>query len=310
MIDMKQQNADLLDETKYDIYENDLKYRILRNIDPDKAEWTSENVQYKFKNVNCDSLKYRIRESEKSNFTYLDLSHLNLKSLPLLTNDKNYNKLKYIKYLFLNDNKLSDLDENICQFTNLEVLDISKNYLKHIAVLPFTLVELACHNNQLLSIVSHSRLRILDCSFNKLKSLGQYDSITKILCDNNELNSISSYNNLLYFICKQNSSLSTIGEQQKLTHIDCSYTKLSGKFTGCPNLTNLICNNTFMSSIDEKIDLKSLEIVNTNIRRLSYYPMLQDLIYSKSDDIDIDESYKIKQYYELDKNIYVEFLPR
>ncbi len=116
--------------SKYDVYENDLKFA--EHIDPTKSRWYSENVQKKFLSNEVKTLEYRLNECKKNNYEYLDISYLNLESIPDLTNYSDYSKIKTIKSLFANDNKIKCVEKSLSQFKNLQVLDISCNQIRKI----------------------------------------------------------------------------------------------------------------------------------------------------------------------------------
>src|ERR1700744_3334982 len=116
-------NTDIFDKNnyKYIVYENDLKYKTMRDLDVDRIIWNNEIVQKMFREENLDTLQYRLNECEKKNYEYVDLKQLNLTQFPLL--DKQY---KQIKHLFLGDNKLEKIP-CLIDFNKLETLEITHN---------------------------------------------------------------------------------------------------------------------------------------------------------------------------------------
>lgn len=102
---------------KYTVYANDLKYKSLRKIDPSKADWYTEDLEQMHETVNCDSIAFRLEESKKNDYQFLDLAGLGLSQIPLFTSYPHYDKLRKIKFLFLNDNELTDLGDRLDQLT-------------------------------------------------------------------------------------------------------------------------------------------------------------------------------------------------
>jgi Leucine-rich repeat (LRR) protein len=293
-------------EDKYVVYANDLKYKSLRKIDPSKAEWYTDDVEEMHEITNCDSLAFRLDESKKNNYQFLDLSGLGLSEIPSFTNYPNYDKLRKIKFLFLNDNKLVDLGNGLNQFDNLEVLDVAKNKLVSLNSLPVNLTELSCHNNKLVSIVSHHKLVKIDCSHNDMKTINKHDSLATLICEFNQLESVNTYPSLKWLTCKHN-PLTKINKQLHLKYLDCSYTNLTGHIVNFPSLAHLMCNGTKVSSLDDSLNLKSLEIAGSLVRELPYYPELKDLIFKCDDKLFVPLEYKIKEFHKEHSTGYIEF---
>lgn len=287
---------------KYRVYENDLKFKHMRDIDPENAIWDTEDVEKNFINGNFDTLEYRIEECIKNDHVFLDLSHLNLMSFPKIDNRLKLNK---IKYLFLNDNNLTELCD-LSSFVNLEVLDISKNNLSTINYMPDTLEELSCHNNSLEHIQHHHNIKRLDCSNNNLKSLSKYDKLIKLMCDSNSLSYVPSYPELKWLDCECN-PLTKIEPMKNLTYLNCGNTTICGKMYGFPYLKHLICNNTMIDDIDQHMALVTLEISNTSVTKLPFIKTLKDLVYESSVNLLISSKYNISRSSRMKKDTYVEF---
>lgn len=295
-----------MSKQKYMVYANDLKHKHLRRIDPDKAEWYTEDVESMHGSTNCDSIAYRLEESKKNNFEFLDLAGLELKEIPSFSNYPDFSKLKKIKFLFLNDNNLTSLDKGLDQFINIEVLDVSKNNIEKLLNLPNTLTELSCHNNKLKTIILHDKLIKMDCSFNNLETLNAHENLVTLICESNKMKEIISYPNLKWLTCKNN-PLKKIEKQPVLTYLDCSYTTLSGHISQFPKLRNFMCNGTQVSSIDKNINLRALEIAGSHVRELEYYPELKDLIFKYDDKLTLPVEYKIKDFHKEHTTGYIEF---
>ena len=294
-------------EYQYMVYENDLKFRHKQNINPSRAIWDTEDVKTNFSNIKHDSLEYRIDECIKNNYMYLDLSHLNLDMVPNLEKHKNYINIKKIKFLFLNDNNLTNIGDNLSQFLNLEVLDVSNNKITHISAISSTLIELACHNNFIDNLPCHDKLERLDCSHNKIILLNSYKKLRKLHCEFNDLDAIISYPNLHWLDCSNNHKLKNISPLVALTYLDCSNTNLCGLLFGFPSLGYLLCSGTNINEIDKSIKLKVLEIVSTKIDKLPFISTLRDLTYKTSDKLSISTKYHIINHHEQEKNTYIEF---
>lgn len=292
---------------KYTVYNNDLKFKNLRNIDPQNAIWEHDDVKNKFFEKDLDTIKYRLKECFKNNFSYLDLSHLKLSKFPNLTKWKYFDKLKTIKFLFINDNKITEISyDDIHYFGELEVLDISSNLIQKINFLPNKLKELACHNNKLETIPSHDFLEKIDCSDNNLSDLSKYPQLIDLLCYNNNLKAIPMYKNLTRLVTKNN-PLEYLSEQPNLIHLDCSTTKLKGKITNIPSVKYLICNHTRINDISNFVNLESLEIIDTDITKIPYIRTLKDLLFKHGNDISLPSTYKATEYIQEHKNAYIRF---
>lgn len=276
---------------KYTVYENDLKFKNMRNIDPNLADWYNDDLKNKF-NKDFDSVSARLKMCEANNFIYLDLSRLDLEKIPKLVTYSRYKELTKIKYLFLNDNKLTSCGKRLEDFIDLEVLDISYNFISEITFLPNKLKEFVCNNNKLIKLPSHESIEILDCMTNKIQTLGHYPKLKDLVCIDNNLNIIISYNLLKRLLCKQN-LITEICPQPNLEQLDCSETKLVGKLSKFPKLTGLICNFTEISNISELINLESLEIVGCKMN-VPYLKKLKCLLCDNSEEnISVSDKFKL-----------------
>jgi len=282
-------------EDKYIVYDNDLKYKMSRKIDPSRALWDTEDYKR-----DHDSLEYRMSECKKNNYLYLDLSNMGLKNIPNLDD-----KYKNIKYLFINNNKLSSC-EDIMHFKLLEVLDVSHNRLTHIEMLPNTLHELVCCDNEIIDIVGHKNLLRLDCSNNKINMFHSYDNLKLLICDNNKVEKLQQYNKLAKLICNNN-PLHTLGNQPSVNYLDCSNTLLKELGDEYDNLKTLICNNTNIRVLPNKLNIIILEIVNTKINQLEYYKTLKNFVFNNTDGLNIDTKYNVTTCRKQHNIFHVEF---
>ena len=293
---------------RYIVYNNDLKFKNSRKINPNNAIWDHDRIEYTYYNKDLDTIKYRLKECINSDFSYLDLSQLDLETLPNLSKWKYYDKLKNIKFLFLNNNKIKFLDKKINHFANLEVLDISCNNIKDVPFIPKLLKEFVCHGNRIESLQSSPEniIEKLDCSDNLLSNLTEYYYLTDLLCYNNKLESIPEYKNLTRLVCKNN-HVTFINFQPKLLYLDCSTTMLTNKITDMPSVKYLICNYTRISDISNFSQLESLEIINTDITKIPYIKMLEHLIFKNDQNILLHPSFKVLEYVKEHDNSYIRF---
>lgn len=284
---------------KYIVYDNDLKFRELRNIKKENADWDTENVKEQF-GADYDTIVYRLKESKKNGFQNLDFSRLNLEKFPNLTAYKHYSELcKNLKYLFLNDNKLRKCDDKIQCFSYLEVLDVSFNEIVEVIFLPKYLKEFVCATNKITNLGNHKYLEKIDCSFNQIENLGYYDNLQDLICNDNKLTKIQSYDTLNRLICKNNPVV-TISKQLNLKYLDCSLTNITNDVGDFPNLTSLICNFTKVNDIGKFHKLESLEIIGCNMK-IPYIKTLNILLCQDYESILISSKYKIKKEF-IEKN--------
>ena len=276
------------EKKKYIVYKNDLKFKDLRNLNPEKIEWNCDSLESIYYNQNLDTIDYRMEECEKNNFEFLDLSHLNLKEIPILPSKIT----KIIKYLFLNNNNITTL-KNIEQFTNIHVLDISNNFLTEVDYLPKNIREFCCKYNFIVKILSSHSLKILDCTSNKLEYLEEFTNLETLICSENNLKFLGEYPKLKKLVCKNN-SLDEINSYKELVYLDCSFNCIT-KIKDCPNLKDLLCRNNKLIRIPNHMNsLQYIEMYNNKFSKICYYPNLKEL-YCDIDGIDkVPIEYKSK----------------
>lgn len=288
----------------YDVYANDLKFS--EHIDPGRSIWQNNDVQQKFSTNEVKTLEYRLSECKKNNYEYLDISYLNLDSIPDLTKHKDYNLISNIKFLFANNNNIKNLNNSLKQFNALQVFDVSCNKLKEITNLPNTLTELMCHNNQLRSICSSNSLITLDCSFNLLKHLNKYQSVRTMLCENNKICELDSYSNVKHLSIKQN-PLIKINTQPQLEFLNMEETLFQGSLDGMPNLTGLVCHSTGITNIEHLCKLKYIEMTNCTLKKIPYLQHLKEILCAKQNQLQIDPRMKLRNYLVEHENVYYIF---
>ena len=216
---------------------------------------------------------------------------MKLSNIPKLPNEIFYK----IKYLFLNDNNLENIGDNLNQFIDLEVLDISCNKIKQISKLPKTIKEFVCHNNKLETIPTHKYITKIDCSHNFINLLSEYPELKDIICHDNKLSNIPTYKNATRIICKNN-PLTQIHDQPNVSYIDCSKTNIVKLVSSIPNLTHLVCNDTKINDVSNLKNLVVLEILGCNdLKKLPYLPNLQDLLFENTLQLMIESKYKVEK---------------
>jgi hypothetical protein len=279
--------------SKYKVYENDLKSP--EYIDPDRSIWHSPEVQKKFLSKEVTTLEYRIEECKKNNYEYLDISYLNLEEIPNFTTHKDYEKLKNIKFLFANDNKIKSLENGLDQFLSLQVLDISSNNLKKIKKIPNTMIELMCHNNKLISICSSKYLLTLDCSYNKLKKINEYCSVKNLMCENNEIKELQTFENVVHLTIKNN-PLEKMSTLPNVEFLNIDSTDLKGELPEMNSLKWLICHNTNIKGIHKLQKLEHIEMTNCSLIEIPYLKNLKDILCDLSANLMLDGRLKLKTY--------------
>lgn len=277
---------------KYTVYENDLKFKQMRNLDPDKIIWANEDVEALSKK-DFDTITYRLKQCKQGNWESLDFSRLGLKKFPDLSGYNHFIELSKIKYLFLDNNLLEFCDDTIKYFKNVEILDISFNKITNISYLPPKLKELNCSQNLLRTIENHDMICRLDCSTNIIEKLGMYPNLTDLICFNNKLTQIQRYDKLTRLICNCN-PLTSISDQPKLIQLDCSETNLNNNVSDMPNLIMLICNNTKITDISKFQKLETLEMVGCDMK-IPYIKSLKTLLCKNYENIPISTKYKIER---------------
>ena len=290
----------------YVVYENDLKFKKHRHIQPENVIWNDDSLKDRFYNDDLDTINYRITECEKTNYLYLDLSNLDLPKMPKLDKYANYEQIKKIKFLFINNNNISSISNELKIFTDLEVLDISWNNIDTIGYVPSKIKEFVCHNNKLSELPHLNNIEKIDCSHNYIKSIFTYNNLDELICFNNEITHLNEFANLKKLICKNN-PLTSINKQPKLNYLECSFTKLSGQFSNMPALKFLVCNHTDITDISNLNSIESLEMVGTNIQKIPYIQSLKILLFHNDLDIMLAESYKIIDYIKEHDNSCVRF---
>ena len=149
-------------------------------------------------------------------YIFLDLSDLNLTSLPILPEEVralncNNNNLTSIEYLPSNLNMLLASNNSLVSIKSfpdsLRLITIRENSLTALPELPSMLASLECSNNYLYALPAlPSLLTDLECSYNQLTSLPNLPPELNVLhCDHNQLTQIPTLpSNLQVLRCNNN----------------------------------------------------------------------------------------------------------
>lgn len=149
-------------------------------------------------------------------YIFLDLSDLNLSSLPILPEEVralncNNNNLTTIEYLPSNLNMLLASNNSLISIKSfpdsLRLISIRENSLTALPELPSMLASLECSNNYLYALPTlPSLLTDLECSYNQLTSLPNLPPELNVLhCDHNQLTQIPTLpSNLQVLRCNNN----------------------------------------------------------------------------------------------------------
>lgn len=300
-------NSRYRESRKYTVYNNDLKYRKHKMLNESKIEWFSADLEEMYHNENFDDIQYRIHESRKNLWSFLDLSHLDLNEIPSLVHMREYKHLQKIKYLFINNNKLQSLS-GIEQFPYIVVIDVSDNELDTVSNLPQGIVEFVCRSNKITDVVSHEQLEILDCSDNPIVFLNEYPSLKSLTCHGCNLDSIITFHNITRLNATDNPNLKRIYSQPSLKHLSINNNTFIMNIThdNFPHLTELILSGTGSIEIDPKLKLKTLEIADSQITRLLFIPTLKHLVYSRGKGFKFSTKYSVLLSHKQHNNMYVE----
>lgn len=290
---------------KYIVYQNDLKHKNRRNLNESQIIWNDDDVYKLYREVNCDTLKYRLEECEKNNFTILDLSGMELPCIPNLPQHIKKN----IKYFFANENNLSSVSFD--DYEKIEVIDLSNNNLETIHV-PNSIVELNCKNNKLTSLPDKNiltNIQRIDCSNNSIENIPDYDSIKKIICSHNKISIIGGC--VAEHIACDNNNIVDISDNKNLKYLDCSNNRLTS-LKSYHNLTDLICNDNNISQLNEFKNIKYLELIRTKIENIPYFKTLQELLSDTVKNISKQyiEKRNIKKYLHRGKILHINFEPK
>lgn len=272
-----------MENNKYTIYQNDLKYKDNRNINFNDVDLTKNNVINKI-HINHDSIDYRYKECAEHQYFSLDFTSIKLTIMPILTNN-----FLNIKCLFLANNELKN-SLDLFYLKNLISIDIDNNKLNNI-LLPNSIEEISCQNNLFESINYYPNLKRLKISNNKIKSLPQYPRLEILEANNNLLTELGQYENLHRLIIYSN-PLKKIYFNNKLKYADISETQIV-EINKCDNLEHLVANYCLNLNKLPVIDsIKSLELMGTKLNKLYFYKNFEIIIFQINLIQNISSKYK------------------
>ena len=277
-------------DRKYIIYQNDLKFRNLRNLDKTKIDWSQNNISHLY-DVDHDTIEFRLNESNQSNNKDIDLRHLNLLQIPIQIYTSSFNMLQH---LFLSNNKLNGKID-FSKFVNLNSLDLDNNNIEEI-ILPQNLIELSINNNKLCSLNCNNNLVRLKVSNNRLSNITFFDKLEILELDNNnfteiDITSLSKLRRLIIFC----NPLNNIKFTSSIEYADISETNITQIFCNnvSHNLEHLVANTCKnLKDIPKFNKLKNLELINTPIDKLYYYDNFELIIVQYNLTKNISKKYK------------------
>ena len=196
----------------------------------------------------------------------------------------------WIKYKY-NELDLSKIECNIIYYNNQEGESI-KNH-----ILPNSLQELNCNNNQLTSLPKlPNSLQKLSCSYNQLTSLPELsNSLNKLYCRYNMLTSLPDLPNSLIHLYCDNNKLTSFADNQLPKSIKKLYLDYN-EITSLPQLPNsleeLFCWNNKLKSLPElpKYIIIIIIIIINQDEELVFIPYCENVT------MDYSSRFKIKDY--------------
>jgi len=257
------------------VYENDLKFKTYKNINFDNKNLILHSGDI---NKNYDTIIYRLEESKKNNNTFLDLSELQLINMnnPYINNLFN-NIYANINFLFLNNNNLEGYID-LSNFINLISLDIGNNNITNIKVND-NLKELVITNNDIILLPNNINLVRLECSENKIINIPNiYSDLELLYCNNNNIIHINRYPKLRKLVIHDN-PLNQLEVSPEILYLDISVTPLTN-LSIFPNLDHLVANSCKIKDIPYISSLRTLELINTPISRIKFYPNIETILCS------------------------------
>lgn len=297
-------------EKKYIIYKNDLKYREIRNLDFNKIDWSqndwSQNDIKDCMKTDHDTLDYRINESKKCNYFYLDLEMLALDNLHLPIMLKN-NTFFNLTHLFLSNNNIEG-NIDLSFLKNLETLDITNNKINNI-IIPNSLIELSACNNNIIQFNSNSneKLKRLKISNNKLTKIFISNTIEILEINNNLIESydFTNYDKLKRIILFSN-PLKEILLPKYVLYIDLSETQINN-ISNLYNTEHLVLNNcNLIKNLPLSDHIKTIELIGTPIEKLYFYKNYELILTQLNLTKNISSKYKKSNAnIQIKKNLYL-----
>ncbi len=244
------------------IYKNDLKF--IDKVDYTQSDFQSDTVEHLYNHYQKKpKIELRIKDCEMENYSYLDLSNLNLTDdllKRLMGLNKIKNILKKIEFLDLSTNNLRTKPD-LSEYNNIKCLSISKNEIVG-GIKDNNLKELTCDLNKITSIES-STIKVLCASNNEIKFI-DIPNIRVLYINNNRLKEMPEYKNLEYLECINNN----IGQIQNLVKLQELYIG-ANKLEKLSNLPSLIILNCVKNPIKHINYFKRLNLILTTNMFLS-----------------------------------------
>lgn len=268
------------------IYENDLKYRKFNNIDLENIIVNKQKLDGK--EIDYDTLEWRIEESKKKNESFLDISHMGFTIIPI-------NLSKNIKELYLNNNNINYIDDlSFLGLERLQIVDLGSNKLKELPRFSDSIEEISCRGNLLTELnlkdYDYQGLKRLDCSENKIKKINTIDSLEILVCNQNELEEINEFKKLKKLDCREN-KIKKISSLSCLEIIDCSKNQITQ--LNLSNIKEIYCNSNLIENFSNLENIKVIHCKDNNIKKLDYYPTLEELMCNYTGNVKISKSYNI-----------------
>ena len=262
------------------IYRNDLKFN---NKFGENDIFESDDVKSMYDSYKKKpKIELRLEDSKIENYSYLDLSKLDIDDeylKELLKLDRIKNILKKIPMLDLSNNKISKYPD-IKEYQNIIIINIDNNNIEQ-DIFEDNIIELCCSNNKIKSINSQSLIRLI-ASNNNIKSIN-IPKINMLIINNNELNDICSYLDLKYLECISNN----------IQQIDCMI-----------NLEELYVSNNKLNNICNMPKLKVLNCTSNPINKIKYFSELEILMSSTPN---ISSQYIIKNISKAKQDFIINF---
>jgi Leucine-rich repeat (LRR) protein len=280
-------------DEKYIVYKNDLKYRKHRNLEKSKIKFFNDEVKNMFDH-DLDTIEYRIKECIESNCTTLDLKCMDITddTFPNIS----LSMAKKVKFLFLSENGLTKIPDQLINFTNIEVIDVSHNKITNVKYLPPSLLELSICHNPLIAFsetIKCVNIVTLVCSNCKLKTIPNFINLKLLLCGYNNITTIRNFNNLKRLLCDTN-QIKEIYGCPNIEYLDCNKNPIDTLENNMHSLEHLICSDTKLSTLPYKSPIKTIESFNNNIHDLRYILSLDEFLCNINQLDSISSRYKIK----------------
>lgn len=206
---------------------------------------------------------------------YFDLGYQLQKKI----NIESYPEFSYLKKLFVDHNKLTDLPDSKI-LPNLEYLNCSHNLLTHVPYYPkLTFLNIANNNIKSCSNYHKSKITHLDCGFNKKFKLNfELPQCEHLYINNIELEIIDLmlFPNVKFLDCGDNKINEIIGGD-KLIEINAQNNKLVS-LPEWPKLLRLMADRNSIRVLQTYPELKSATISFNALKIIHHQPKLKKII--------------------------------